>query len=61
MDLDEFTDEIEEWVIEAFKKIGCDTARSVLNLSIEELVRRTDLEEETVQEVIKILDEEFKD
>ncbi|MBK6859104.1 MAG: transcription termination/antitermination protein NusA [Saprospiraceae bacterium] len=61
VDLDEFTDEIEEWVIEAFKKIGCDTARSVLNLSIEELVRRTDLEEETVQEVIKILDEEFKD
>ena len=60
-DLDEFTDEIEEWVIEAFKKIGCDTARSVLNLSVEELVRRTDLEEETVQEVIKILDEEFKD
>jgi len=50
VDLDEFTDEIEEWVIEAFKKIGCDTARSVLNLSIEELVRRTDLEEETVQE-----------
>ncbi|HRG67433.1 MAG: transcription termination/antitermination protein NusA [Saprospiraceae bacterium] len=61
VDLDEFTDEIEEWVIEAFKKIGCDTARSVLNLSVEELVRRTDLEEETVQEVIKILDEEFKD
>jgi N utilization substance protein A len=60
VDLDEFADEIEEWVIDAFKKIGCDTARSVLNLSVEELVRRTDLEEETVQDVIKILDEELK-
>jgi N utilization substance protein A len=60
VDLDEFTDEIEEWVIDAFKKIGCDTARSVLNLSVEELVRRTDLEEETVQDVIRILDEELK-
>ena len=61
VDLDEFNDEIEDWVIEAFKKIGCDTARSVLNLSVEELVRRTDLEEETVQYVVKILEEEFKD
>ena len=61
VDLDEFADEIEEWVIEAFKKIGCDTARSVLNLSVEELVRRTDLEEETVQDVLKVLEEEFKD
>ncbi|MBK8956656.1 MAG: transcription termination/antitermination protein NusA [Saprospiraceae bacterium] len=61
VDLDEFTDEIEEWVIDAFKKIGCDTARSVLTLSVEELVRRTDLEEETVIEVIKILEEELKD
>ncbi len=61
VDLDEFTDEIEEWVIEAFKKIGCDTARSVLNLSVDELVRRTDLEEETVQDVVRILEEEFKD
>ncbi len=60
VDLDEFTDEIEEWVINAFKKIGCDTARSVLNLSVEELVRRTDLEEETVQDVIRVLDEELK-
>ena len=60
VDLDEFNDEIEDWVIEAFKKIGCDTARSVLNLSVDELVRRTDLEEETVQDVIKILDEELK-
>ncbi|MBK9109600.1 MAG: transcription termination/antitermination protein NusA [Saprospiraceae bacterium] len=61
VDLDEFTDEIDEWVIDAFKKIGCDTARSVLNLSVEELVRRTDLEEETVMDVIKILEEELKD
>lgn len=61
VDLDEFTDEIDEWVIDAFKKIGCDTARSVLNLSVEELVRRTDLEEETVIDVIKILEEELKD
>ncbi len=61
VDLDEFNDEIEDWVIEAFKKIGCDTARSVLNLSVEELVRRTDLEEESVQDVVRILEEEFKD
>jgi len=61
VDLDEFADEIEEWVIEAFKKIGCDTARSVLGLNVEELVRRTDLEEETVLDVIRILEEEFKD
>lgn len=61
VDLDEFADEIEEWVIDAFKKIGCDTARSVLNLNVEELIRRTDLEEETVLEVIRILEEELKD
>ncbi|MBP8724675.1 MAG: transcription termination/antitermination protein NusA [Saprospiraceae bacterium] len=61
VDLDEFSDEIEEWVIDAFKKIGCDTARSVLNLSAEELVRRTDLEEETVVDVLRILEEEMKD
>ena len=61
VDLDEFNDEIEEWVIEALKNIGCDTARSVLNLSVEELVRRTDLEEETIQNVIEILQAEFED
>jgi N utilization substance protein A len=60
VDLDEFSDEIDEWIIEEFKKIGCDTAKSVLDLSIEELVKRTDLEEETVREVIKILKEEFE-
>lgn len=59
IDLDEFSDEIEGWVIDEFKKIGCDTALSVLDLSIEELVRRTDLEEETVKDVRKILEAEF--
>lgn len=60
VDLDEFTDEIEEWVIEELKKIGCDTAKSVLKLSVEELVDRTDLEEETIQDVIAILKSEFE-
>jgi N utilization substance protein A len=59
IDLDEFTDEIEPWVIEALKKVGCDTGRSVLNLSPEELERRTDLEKETIEEVRRILKEEF--
>lgn len=57
--LDEFSDEIEPWVIEAFKNIGCDTARSVLDLSMQELLRRTDLEEETIEDVMKILESEF--
>lgn len=61
VDLDEFRDEIEDWVIEAFKNIGCDTARSVLALSMPELLRRTDLEEETIEEVIKILEAEFEE
>lgn len=61
VDLDEFKDEIEEWIIDALKNIGCDTARSVLNLSAEELIRRTDLEEETVKEVLDILAKEFED
>jgi len=61
VDLIEFNDEIEDWVIESFKNIGCDTARSVLNLSREELIRRTDLEEETIDEVLKILESEFDD
>jgi len=59
IDLDEFADEIEPWVIDEFKRIGCDTALSVLDLSAEELVRRTDLEEETVRDVRKILEAEF--
>ncbi|MDX1476368.1 MAG: transcription termination factor NusA [Saprospiraceae bacterium] len=61
VDLDEFADEIEGWIIEAFKSIGCDTARSVLALNREELIRRTDLEEETVDEVLKVLASEFEE
>jgi transcription termination/antitermination protein NusA len=60
VDLDEFTDEIESWIIDELKKIGCDTAKSVLQLSDEELERRTDLEKETIVEVKKILKEEFE-
>ena len=59
VDLDEFTDEIEEWVIDSLKAIGCDTARSVLDLSKDELLRRTDLEEETIGSVLKVLEAEF--
>jgi len=61
VDLDEFSDEIEKWVIDALKGIGCDTARSVLELSKEELLRRTDLEEETVDNVLGVLESEFED
>jgi len=61
VELDEFSDELEDWVIESLKNIGCDTARSVLQLSKQELARRTDLEEETIDEVIKILETELKD
>ena len=61
VDLDEFKDEIEPWIIEALKNIGCDTARSVLNLSKDELIRRTDLEEETIQEILDILKSEFEE
>lgn len=60
IDLDEFSDEIEPWIIDEFKKIGCDTGRSVLQLSIEELDRRTDLEKETIADVRRILQEEFE-
>jgi len=60
VDLMEFSDEIDEWIIEEFKTIGCDTAKSVLELSIDELVKRTDLEEETIKEVIRILKSEFE-
>lgn len=61
VDLDEFADEIEGWVLEQLKNIGCDTARSVLELDVDELVRRTDLEQETVDEVLRILASEFDD
>ena len=60
IDLEEFSDEIEAWVIEALKKVGCDTARSVLALTAEELERRTDLEKETIADVMRILKEEFE-
>ncbi len=58
--LDEFSDELDAWVIEEFKRIGCDTARSVLALSVKEIVRRTELEEETAQDVLNILAAEFE-
>ena len=61
IELDEFNDEIEQWIIDEIKKIGCDTGRAVINLSREELIRRTDLEEETIDEVLRIIHEEFKD
>lgn len=60
VDLDEFADEIESWVIDELKRIGLDTAKSVLALNGEELVRRTDLEEETVSHVLAILRKEFE-
>jgi N utilization substance protein A len=60
IDLDEFSDEIDGWIIDAFKRIGCDTARSVLDLTVAELERRTDLEKETIEEVRRILSAEFE-
>jgi transcription termination/antitermination protein NusA len=60
VDLEEFSDEIEPWIIEQLKSIGCDTAKSVLELGVEDLVKRTDLEEETVLEVLGILNAEFE-
>ncbi len=60
IDLDEFTDEIEPWIIDELKRVGCDTGRAVLDLTEEELERRTDLEKETIHEVRRILKEEFE-
>lgn len=60
IDLEEFSDEIEPWIIDELKRIGCDTARSVLDLSAEELEKRTDLEKETIQEVRNVLKAEFE-
>jgi len=60
IDLEEFSDEIETWIIDELKRVGCDTARSVLNLSAEELERRTDLEKETIADVRKVLQAEFE-
>ncbi len=59
--LDEFNDEIEQWVIDALKNIGCDTAKSVLAIPLNELMQRADLEEETVNEVLQILNREFEE
>jgi transcription termination/antitermination protein NusA len=60
VNLDEFADEIEGWVIDELKAIGCDTAKNVLNISRSDLIKRTDLEEETIDEVLKILRSEFE-
>ena len=61
VELTEFTDEIDAWIIKELKAIGCDTAKSVLELSNEELISRTDLEEETIEEVRNVLSAEFED
>lgn len=60
VDLEEFADEIEHWIIDELKTIGCDTARSVLDIPVDELVKRTDLEEETINEVVRILKAELE-
>ena len=60
VDLEEFADEIDHWIIDELKAIGCDTAKSVLELTVEDLVKRTDLEEETVREIVGILKSEFE-
>jgi len=61
VDLDEFADEIEGWIIDTLKEIGLDTAKSVLALDRDELIRRSDLEEETVDDILRILASEFED
>jgi N utilization substance protein A len=61
VDLEEFSDEIEAHIIEQLKTIGCDTAKAVLELSNEELVRRTGIDEETIQSVRDVLASEFED
>lgn len=60
VDLNEFNDEFDQWIIDVFKNIGCDTAKSVLKLTREELIQRTDLEEETVDEMIASIKKEFE-
>ena len=60
VDLEEFNDEIEMWIIDTLKSIGCDTAKNVLKIPKDELVKRTDLEEETIEEVLNILKAEFE-
>ena len=60
VDLDEFSDEIDDWIIDELKAIGCDSAKSVLEIGVEDLVKRTDLEEETIEEIVNILNSEFE-
>ena len=60
VDIEEFADEIDSWIIDEFKRVGLDTAKSVLALSEEELIRRTDLEEDTIREIVRILQAEFE-
>ena len=59
--LSEFSDEIDQWIIDALKAIGCDTAKSVLSLSVADIMKRADLEEETVMDVQRILKAEFEE
>jgi len=59
VDLEEFADEIDSWIIDELKAIGCDTARSVLEIPEEDLIKRTDLEDVTIAEVVKILSDEL--
>ena len=59
VELKEFSDEIDAWIIAEFSKIGLDTAKAILEQDLDDLVRRTDLEEETIREVVQILREEF--
>jgi len=60
VDLEEFADEIDSWILDELKAIGCDTAKSVLDMTSEDLAKRTDLEQETIEEVFKILRAEFE-
>jgi transcription termination/antitermination protein NusA len=60
VDIQEFSDELEQWIIDEFKAVGLDTAKSILNLNLNELIKRVDLEEETIMEVISILKAEFE-
>jgi len=60
VDLEEFADEIDSWILDQLKSIGCDSARSVLDIPPADLAKRTDLEEETILEVVKILRAEFE-
>lgn len=60
VDIEEFADEIDSWVIDEFKRVGLDTAKSVLAITEEDLIRRTDLEEDTIREIIRILQAEFE-